>query len=266
MKLRVMIAAFALAVFCIGSVAAQEETRQEKRKGRRKGAAGGAVVGLAMGALAGDASYAAAGAAAGAVAGGVAGSWYDYDQSNQDNRTQMMADAIAGSKAGSPAPGETVGEVGKRHFQDLAGEWTLDIWYLGREGHFETARGTARGLAAGDNAMRVLYQNIVADSYDDTVTGQSLFSYETGQGFFLEGKFDIQEALVKGIGEYLVDRNAYIFYLVEGEGEEMVTGGVLRSNGRIEVRIVSPSLWIAETYTFVEGAEEKVQTYRFTRP
>ena len=114
--------------------------------------------------------------------------------------------------------------------------------------------------------MRVLYQNIEADSYDDTVTGQSLFNYEPGQGFFLEGKFDIQEDLVKGIGEYLLDRNVYIFYLVEGEGEEMVTGGVLRSNGRIEVRIVSPSLWIAETYTFIEGAEEKVQTYRFTRP
>jgi uncharacterized membrane protein len=253
-------------MFCVGGITAEEETRKEKRKGRRKGATGGAVVGLAMGALTGDASYAVAGAAAGAVAGGVAGSWYDYDQSNQDNRTQMMADAIAGPKSGDPAPGETIGDVGKRHFQDLAGEWKLDIWYLGRDGHFETAKGTARGLSAGENAMRVLYQNIVAESYDDTVTGQSLFSYEPGQGFFLEGKFDIQDDLVKGIGEYVVDRNAYIFYLVEGEGEEMVTGGVLRSNGRIEVRIVSPSLWIAETYTFIEGAEEKVQTYRFTRP
>jgi hypothetical protein len=219
-----------------------------------------------MGALTGEGKYAVAGAAAGAVAGGVAGSWYDYDQSNQDNRTQMMADAIAGSKDGDPTPGETIGDVGKRHFQDLAGEWQLDIWYLGRDGHFETAKGTARGLSAGDDAMRVLYQNIVAESYDDAVTGQSLFSYEPGQGFFLEGRFDIQDDVVKGIGEYLVDRNAYIFYLVEGEGEEMVTGGVLRSNGRIEVRIVSPSLWIAETYTFIEGAEEKVQTYRFTRP
>ena len=265
MKFRITIVAMAVTLLCIGWVVAQE-TRKEKRQGRRKGATGGAVVGLAMGALAGDAKYAVAGAAAGAVAGGVAGSWYDYDQSNQDNRTQMMADAIAGSKAGDPAPGETVGDVGRRHFQDLAGEWKLDIWYLGREGHFETARGTARGLSAGDNAMRVLYQNIVADSYDETVTGQSLFSFEPGQGFFLEGKFDIQDDVVKGIGEYLVDRNAYVFYLVEGEGEEMVTGGVLRSNGRIELRIVSPSLWIAETYTFIEGAEEKVQTYRFTRP
>ncbi len=266
MKLRKMIVAMTFAVFCVGTVAAQEETVKEGRKGRRKGAKTGAVVGLAMGALAGDASWAVAGAAAGAVAGGAAGSWYDYYQSNQDNRTQMMADPIAGSKSGNPAPGETIGEVGKRHFQDLAGEWKLDIWYLGRDGHFETAKGSARGLSAGDNAMRVLDQNIVSDSYDDTVTGQSLFSFEPGQGFFLEGKFDIQDDVVKGIGEYLVDRNAYIFYLVEGEGEEMVTGGVLRSNGRIEVRIVSPSLWIAETYTFIEGAEEKVQTYRFTRP
>ena len=266
MKIRTTIVALTLAVFCIGSVAAQEETRKEKRKGRRKGATGGAVVGLAMGALTGEASYAVAGAAAGAVAGGVAGSWYDYDQSNQDNRTQMMADAIAGSNAGNAAPGETVGDVGMRHFQDLTGEWNLDIWYLGREGHFETARGTARGLSAGDNATRVLYQNIIADSYDDTVTGQSLFTYEPGQGFFLEGKFDFQDDMVNGIGEYRVDRNAYIFYLVEGEGGEMATGGVLRSNGRIEVRIVSPSLWIAETYTFIQGAEEKVQTYRFTRP
>jgi hypothetical protein len=259
------IVAVALTLLCFGLAEAQE-TRKEKRQGRRKGATGGAVVGLAMGALAGDASYAVAGAAAGAVAGGVAGSWYDYDQSNQDNRTQMMADAIASNKSSDAAPGETVGEVGRRHFQDLAGEWKLDIWYLGMDGRFETASGTARGLSAGDNAMRVLYQNIVSDSYEDTVTGQSLFSFEPGQGFFLEGNFDYQDDVVMGIGEFLVDRDVYIFYLVEGEGEEMATGGVLRSNGRIEMRIVSPSLWIAETYTFVEGAEEKVQTYRFTRP
>jgi uncharacterized membrane protein len=266
MKARKILVVLVLAVFCAGSVVAQEETRREKRKGRRKGATSGAVVGLAMGALTGDAELAVAGAAAGAVAGGVAGSWYDYDQANQDNRTQMMADAIAGSKGGDPAPGETVGDVGRRHFQDLAGDWNLDIWYLGLNGQFETARGTARGLSAGDNAMRVIYQNIVADSYEETVTGQSLLNYEPGQGFLLEGRFDIQDDVVKGIGEYLVDRNTYIFYLIEGEGEEMVTGGVLRSNGRIEVRIVSPSLWIAETYTFIQGAEEKVQTYRFTRP
>ncbi|MFV2072003.1 MAG: glycine zipper domain-containing protein, partial [Thermoanaerobaculales bacterium] len=246
--------------------AQEDQTKKEKRKGRRKGATGGAIVGLALGALTGDASLAVKGAAAGAVVGGVSGSWYDYDQSRQDDRTLMMADAIAGSKSGDVAAGETVGDVGKRHFEDLAGEWKLDIWYVGEGGLRKTAVGSARGLAAGDNAMRVLYQDITTEGYDGAVSGYSLLRYDPGQGFFMENSFSVSEDVLEFVGEFLVDKSAYNFYLTNITDGEMVAGGILRSSIRVEIRAVSPSLWVAETFTLIDGREEKVQSYRFTRP
>jgi hypothetical protein len=253
--------------FSFGVAAAQQETEKKKRReGRRKGAAGGAVLGLTLGALAGDASLAAKGAAAGAVAGGVSGSLYDYDQSRQDDRTQMLADSIAGSKAGDPQPGETVGDTGRRHFEELTGQWKLDIWYMGPEGRGKTATGSARGLAAGDNAVRLLYQDIITEGYDDRISGYSLLNYQPSQGFFLENNFTVDDEVVRAVGEYHVDRNAYDFYLTDPTTGEMLTGGILRSNVRIEIRMIGPTLWIAEAFTMIDGEETKVQTYRFTRP
>ena len=57
----------------------------------RSGARTGALAGAALGALSGN-------AAAGAVGGAVSGGVYMYDQSRQDDRTQMLADAIASNK------------------------------------------------------------------------------------------------------------------------------------------------------------------------
>ena len=47
---------------------------------------------------------------------------------------------------------------------------------------------------------------------------------------------------------------------------EMVAGGTLRSNVRVEIRIMGSSLWVAEAFTLIDGQEEKVQSYRLTRP
>ncbi len=245
----------------------KDQTRKENRQGRRKGVRGGALVGVTLGALTGDASFAVKGAVAGAVVGGVSGDMYDYDQSRQDDRTMMIAGAVAGSKSGDAVQGETVGDVGRRHFEDLAGEWRIDIWYVGEGGLRRTAVGSARGLAVGDNSVRIQYQNITTEGYDDEVSGYSLVRYDPGQGFFLENSFEsVSDEVLEFVGEFLVDQNAYNFYLTKPTDGEMVAGGVLRSNVRVEMRIMGPSLWMAEAFTLIDGKEEKVQSYRFTRP
>jgi hypothetical protein len=255
-------------VLVLGVVPAQEEeeTGKKKKRGLRRGAATGAFAGLAMGALTGDAELALKGAAAGAAVGAASGSWYDYDQERQDDRTQMLADSIAGSKAQDVAPGETVGDVGKRHMQDFLGDWNLDIWVLAEEGKRITGTGKAKGLAAGENATRIVYLEGSAEGYEETFGGgHTLLTYDPGQGFFLENYFTFTDEVLKGVGEYLTDKNAYNYYLVGDTGGEMVSGGVLRSNVRIEIRISSPSMFVAETYTHIDGKEVQVQSYRFTK-
>jgi len=264
---RTMLVFVALILTAALGSAQEEQSRKEKRKGRRKGATGGAIVGLTLGAVTGDAKLAVAGAAVGGVVGGVSGDMYDYDQSRQDDRTMMIAGAIGGSQSGDAATGETVGDVGKRHFEDLGGEWKLDIFFVGAEGENKTAVGSARGLAAGDNAVRVLYQDITTEGYDGAVSGYSLLRYEPGQGFFLENSFSsVSDEVLDFVGEYLVDKNTYVFYLTNPTDGEMVAGGILRSNVRVEIRIMGSSLWVAETFTLIDGQEVKVQSYRFTRP
>ena len=57
----------------------------------RTGIRGGALAGAALGALSGNAG-------AGAVTGAVTGGFYMYDQGRQDDRTQILADGIAGKQ------------------------------------------------------------------------------------------------------------------------------------------------------------------------
>jgi hypothetical protein len=128
------------------------------------------------------------------------------------------------------------------------------------------ATGAARGLAVGENAIRVLLQNITSEGYDEAVNGYTLLKYEPGQGFFLESSFSILDELLNGVGEYKVDQNAYDFYMVDPTSGEMMTGGLMRSNVRVMISIVSPTKWTAEAFTIVDGEEIKAQSYTFTRP
>jgi len=129
--------------------AVEGEGKKKKRKGARKGAAAGAVV------------------------GGASGAWYDYDQGNQDDRTEMIADSNSSGK-----------------------------------------------------------------SSDETL-------------YF--------------VGEYLADKNTYDFFLTGTAEPEMITPGMIRSMLRVEIRVSSPSMWVAEAYTHIDGKEVQVQSYHFTR-
>ena len=56
----------------------------------------------------------------------------------------------------------------------------------------------------------------------------------------------------------------YNFYLIGSSGGETMTG-VMRSSVRVEVRSSGPELWVADTYSYVNGKDTQVQSYRFTR-
>lgn len=227
--------------------AEEMQTRRQKRQDRRQGgAAAGALAGAALGSIISEAG-------AGAAYGAVAGSVYQYDQSRQDDRTQMLADSIAGSKASDIAPQETVGDVGKRRMQDFLGDWKLDAWVLTEDGNRLMGSGFATGVSAGENGTRIVYREFVAEDFPEaTGGGYTLLSYDPGQGFFLESSFSFSDEVIKGVGEYLVDKNAYNFYLTSNTSGEMVTG-MLRSSVRIEIRVSGSAMWVADTYTHIDN-------------
>ncbi len=236
---------------------ATEEGNQVKR-GVGVGAVGGAALGLAMGALVGEPGFAAAGAAAGAVAGGAAGGMYMYDQSRDDRRTQKMADAIGGAQKG-----ETADSAGKRHLDDFLGEWQLDIWALDAQGKKITATGRAKGVLESKETARIEYADIIAAGYEP-ISGASQLTYSPSKGFALENRFSVAPDSRQYVGEYIPDKNAYNFYPATNKEGETITG-VIRSNVRIELRVSGSNLIVSETYTFQEGKEVMMQSYRFTK-
>ena len=137
----------------------------------------------------------------------------------------MIADSISSGKSSDATPGETVGDVGNRHLADLRGDWKVDVWVLDEDGGKIQAEGRAKGIAAGDHGTRILYNDIKLEA----------------------------------------DKNVYDFFLTGTAEPEMITPGMIRSMLRVEIRVSSPAMWVAEAYTHIDGKEVQVQSYRFTR-
>lgn len=232
---------------------------ESAKRGAKYGAAGGAALGLGLGALTGDARMAAAGAAAGAMAGAGAGAMYEYEQHREDNRTKMMAEAIGGAKAG-----ETVDDAGKRHLTDFIGEWNINIWVQQPDGRKVTATGTAKAVMDSLTTVKITYDDIQAAGMEDDIEGVFVFEYDPEKGFALTNEIEDSGEKLTFVGEYIPDGNKYNFFLTSGDGGTMA-GGKTRSNMRLEIRVSGQNMWVAETFTLVDGKEVQAQSYRFTR-
>ncbi len=245
----------AFLVFLGGCNGAKSDTGAARGAGI--GAVGGAVLGLGMGALTGEGKYAAAGAAVGAAAGAAAGGMYMYDQSRDDDRTKMLADAIGGGKKG-----ETPADAGKRHLADFTGDWKLDIWSLDAQGKRVTAFGKATTALTNKDTLTVSYSDIKADGFDQTFSGKSVVSVN-GSALALENVFSGAQGDRRFAGEYVPANNLYNFYPSQTADGKTVTG-VIRSNIRIEIS-ANGNLAVAKTFSLVDGAEVQIQQYTFTR-
>jgi hypothetical protein len=94
--------------------------------------------------------------------------------------------------------------------------------------------------------------------------GHVLLSYQPGRGFSLESDFAFSDEVLNFVGEYRADSGVYDFYLIGTSGGETATG-VIRSSARVEIRSSGTALWTADTYSYVDGKDTQVQSYRFTR-
>ncbi|MBW3695118.1 hypothetical protein EK599_05405 [Vibrio sp. T187] len=221
----------------------------------KQGAVGGALLGLTLGALTGDADLAMKGAIAGGVAGGVAGASHDIQNNRENIRHDSRNEAIAQSGGGS----NNVVDTTPQNWQELnnfVGEWNVTI-----RNHVEIASDVGSLEAKGQ--LSSISQAEVQVANEQGIDLTAAFSYTSEQGYQLDITNKATDANVNFAGEHQPQANRYNFYPTNIQ--DVIYTGVNSADIRIELGMINDKLWILESYAFIDGSEQKLQSIRFNK-
>ncbi|MCW8328397.1 hypothetical protein MD588_06205 [Photobacterium sp. SDRW27] len=226
----------------------------------KQGAAGGALLGLTLGALTGDAELAMKGAVAGGVAGGVAGATNDIQNNRENIRHDSRNDSLAqignGSNASATQPQNW------EQLDNFTGNWTVSIWSSATEQPV-TATAKATGSLLKTTEARVTVSDLAINQDKQPLELSADFSYTPQTGYTLTVNDTLNNVPVTFAGEYQSGLNRYNFYPTSSEAN--VLKGIDSSSIRLELAFAGQNVWMIDTYALVNGKEEKIQTYRFTK-
>ncbi|WP_194437537.1 hypothetical protein [Vibrio fluminensis] len=218
----------------------------------KQGAVGGALLGLTMGALTGEPELAVKGAVAGGVAGGVAGASHDL-QSNRDNiRHDSRNDAIA--TIGSGATQATT----QQHWQQLenfVGKWNVNI-----QSHVVT---TEHQKISAQGQLASLSKADVAISNQQGLALNASFSYEPNSGYQMQVENQAKNVAVNFVGDADQSTNKVSFYPTNVS--DVIYADIPSQDVRLELSFVGDQVWLIDSYAHIDGQEQKLQTFRFTR-
>jgi len=237
-----------IALLVTGCATKQEE--ESVSRGAKAGAAGGALLGLAMGAMTGDARMAAAGMAVGAGVGAGAGAMHELENTRKTQRTQIMADAIAGKNATPEAVSH-----GSELLQNMLGKWNINAWAVVEDNKRVNGSGVAQGVMTSKSSITLNITDIDFPGMAEDMTGLATFTFDDKNGYTLKVGSSTRAEAQEYIGEYIRKDDVYNFYATE-KG---------RSGVRLQLRSTSESMWSLETYVFMDGKEVQTQSYRFMR-
>ncbi|MGR5133698.1 hypothetical protein [Vibrio alfacsensis] len=217
----------------------------------KQGAAGGALLGLTMGALTGEADLALKGAIAGGVTGGVAGASADIQNNRENIRHDSRNDAIGGISAGqSNASTSTQWS----EIDQFVGHWNVNI-----QNHNRDFKGL-EGLSAQGTLAKTTEANVAVTNAQG-INLNAAFTYDPQAGYQLTLTNKAKNVSVAFAGEQQAQR--YNFYPTNIN--DVIYQGIPTGDIRVELGFAGPNVWTIDSYAYLEGAEQKVQTFRFTR-
>ncbi|MGR5149806.1 hypothetical protein ACQKP8_25070 [Photobacterium alginatilyticum] len=230
----------------------------------KQGAAGGALLGLTLGALTGDAELAMKGAVAGGVAGGVAGATNDIQNNRENIRHDSRNDSltqIGNGGSASTAPSQNKAQNWDQ-LDNFSGDWNVSIW-SGATEQPVTATAKATGSLAKTTEAQIQIQDLAIDSNKQPLQLTANFAYTPEAGYTLSVNSNINNIPVQFAGEHQPNMNRYNYYPTSNDVS--VIQGVDSSTIRLELAFAGQNVWMIDTYAQVNGKEEKIQTYRFTK-
>ncbi len=221
----------------------------------KTGAAGGALLGLTLGALTGDPELAVKGAVAGGVAGGVAGAGADIQNNRDGMRSSSRDDAIASIGNGNDNGSSNSAPKTWDELNNFTGEWDVSI-------RNHTGEQTGTRALHGLGTLPKTTQADVRISNDQGVDITAEFSYTPETGYEVNLVNAATDVEIGFAGEFLPQANRYQFYPTDVN--KVIYQGVETADIRIELGFAGSSVWFIDTFAFVGGSEQKVQTFRFT--
>ena len=229
--------------------ATKEESTSVKR-GATVGALSGGLMGLALGAMSGDADIAFASAAVGATMGGATGAMHELKNTRENQRNQILSDAIAGKNTSPEANSQASTLI-----QNLLGEWNMSVWSVVQDGTRIEGTGLAKGIMESKSTLTLDISDIDFPGVAEDLTGVAIFSFDEKKGYTLEITSSTNQYTESYIGEYIKADDVYNFYATEKD----------RSSVRLQLRANNESMWSLETYIQKGDQEVQTQSYRFMK-
>ncbi|MGF1907871.1 hypothetical protein L4C38_00290 [Vibrio kasasachensis] len=217
----------------------------------KQGAVGGALLGLTMGALTGESDLAVKGAIAGGVAGGVAGASQDLHNNRGNIRHDSRNDALTSIDS------EQVVEKSSswQQLENFIGEWNVSIQnHIVTIDHSEIiAKGSLASLSSAD----------ISITNEQGLKLKASFSYGEGAGYQMQVDNQAKGVSMGFVGEAGENNNRVSFYPTNIS--DVIYTDIPTSDVRLELIFIGDQVWLLDIYAHIEGREQKLQTYRFTR-
>jgi hypothetical protein len=216
-------------------------------QGAVSGGAVGALSGLAIGSLSGNAG---AGAAIGAVTGAVGGAVIG----DQNRRNKEAAEAAAAQNAAAQSKPPRVYVTGGPLWL-LVGNWNVQGEELATDGTRVPITGSVKGVVDKTYFLRLdcRFNNPRGDGF---VEGTSVISQDGGDRLSMSNSFSSSPQMVRYTGN--VDKSGLLFTFTQYEPRS-------DSPRKVTLRIISNDRISAEVWQRINGKDQRVESYTFTR-
>ncbi|MCQ1059164.1 hypothetical protein ACQKPX_12650 [Photobacterium sp. DNB23_23_1] len=228
----------------------------------KQGAAGGALLGLTLGALTGEADLAVKGAIAGGVTGGVAGASADIQNNRDNQRHDSRNDALAQMGNGGQATTTNTQPQNWDKLDNFTGDWNVNIW-SGATEQPVNATANASGSLVKTTEASININNVTVGDQAQALSFNANFAYTPEAGYSLTVTDNANNVPVTFAGEFQQNMNRYNFYPTNAQAS--IYENFDSSTVRLELGFAGQNVWMVDTYALVDGEEQKIQTYRFTK-
>lgn len=214
------------------------------------GAIIGAGIGLLIGAARGEPE---AGMAVGAAVGGAQGAYEGWKQDQDDERTRQITDAIreAGQSGMAQTQNQDQAAQARQELTRFLGVWSMEGWLQEPGENRQSVSAKVNGNVEMNYYVELSYIDLKVTGVDTQIWGSSTLGYDVNGGYNINTRLNTLPQPIRATGGTF-DQTASTF---------MFNG----PDFKVTIKFNGSDSFTAETTVIIDGREQMVESYRFTR-